>query len=1019
MEREPHRIAITLDGRRSLTMADWDARSNAVAHGLLERGAEHGDRVALYFDRTRWIEYAICYLGVLKAGGVVVAMSSGLSPHQTRFRIALSGARLLVHPDDATPPEVDVPSVAVDDLADGDAGPVAVTVRPEDLAEINFTSGTTGDSKGVSATHENITYDHAVLPMYQQYVGRHHLLTAFPMGTTAAQSMAFLAMVAEPTLIVMSKFDAESLAAIVESLRVDSMLIVPAMAVDLVNSRAGDRYDLTSVEYVSCGSAALAVPMANQLVANVFPNAEIVNVYGSTETMPISFSLSFSSERAGSVGKVPDGVEMFLADADGNPVPQAETGEVLVRSAAPLRAYYHDPEATEHTFGSGWIHTGDFGHLDKDGYLFLVDRDKDVVKVGGLKVSTLQVESALFEHPDVADAAVVGIPHPVMGRMVAAAVMFRRPVELVDLRTFLRDRLTAYEIPTRFMSVYSLPRNPMGKVLKREIRDMFATQSRSDTPRIAPSGPTETALARMWVNVLGEEPCVDDDFFALGGDSLGAARLAACVTDELGVEMPVSAVFDVPVLAHQAEWIANQRGAPIAATRPAVEATGELWTAGPDRSGGLRIPLNSWQARQFTYMRRSPTPLSTLPTPLAYRITEPFDVDVFRAALKELVDRHDSLRTYFLPTADGRIDAVVRDTWDPHLSVTEVHGDTEDDRLERARRMVRHFVSVPFALERGELFRSLVIRLADDDHVILLVLDHMVSDMLSIDVLRRDLAAVYTAFRDGQPSPLRPLAWRESDFVIWAHEQYDGNRSYWQRTLDGAPGWVGPLPGQRVTSGPQDNRGLEFGLPSDLARRIGAAYPGHGITLYMAGLSVWSSVLSSLAGSQDVVMTSAMSGRTRPESEPLVGSIVQTVNLRIHTDGNPTFAELFSRVRRTVVEANEHQIFEHCQFTDQIPYPARFSLEYLSAVPTGLTGVDSSPFPVSANLVSRTAVVGGQDLNVPRMRMIERPNGKLGGLLSYNTHAFAESSVRAMANEFVRRLEAALERPDARLSEFG
>ncbi|HEX5402069.1 MAG TPA: condensation domain-containing protein, partial [Pseudonocardiaceae bacterium] len=499
----------------------------------------------------------------------------------------------------------------------------------------------------------------------------------------------------------------------------------------------------------------------------------------------------------------------------------------------------------------------------------------------------------------------------------------------------------------------------------------------------------------------------------------GAARLAARVTEELGVEMPVSAVFDAPVLAHQAEWIANQRGgALITSARPAAEVTGGRRPAGPDRTGDLRIPLSSWQARQFKYLRCSPTPLPTIPTPLAYRITEPFDVDVFRAALEEIVGRHDSLRTYFASTADGRIDAVVRDTRDPHLSVTEARGDTDQERLAAARRMVEEFVSVPFSLERGELFRSLVIRLAADDHVVVVVLDHMISDMLSIDVLRRDLAAVYTAFRDGRPSPLRPLAWRESDFAIWAHEQYDGNRSYWQETLDGAPGWVGPVPGQRVTSEPQDNRGLEFGLPSDVAKRIGAAFPGHGITLYMAGLSVWSSVLSGLAASREVIMTSPMSGRTRPEAEPLVGSIIQTLNLRIRTDGNPTFTELFSRVRRTVVEASEHQIFEHCQFIDQIPYPARFSLEYLSTAPTGLTGVTSSQFPVGVNLVSRTAVVRDQDLNVPRMRMIDRPNGRLSGLLSYNTHAFAESSIRAMANEFGRRLEAALERPDARLSEF-
>jgi acyl-CoA synthetase (AMP-forming)/AMP-acid ligase II/acyl carrier protein len=1015
LDEEPDRVALVLDGERSLTLAEWDARSNAVAHGLLRRGVGRGDRVGLYFDGAQWIEYVVAYIAVQKAGAAAVPLSTRLAPGQVRFRLALCGAAFLVHSTAAPPPDVDLPTAAVEDLDGGDSGPVGVEVRPDDLAEVLFTSGTTGDSKGVGASHANITHGQQLHPAERKYANSRHLLCGFPIGTAAGQLSIMFSIVAAPTAVVVSRFDADAFARIIDALRVGTVILVPAMAIDLVNARVGDRHDLSSVLHLGCGGAALAPRMADRLAA-MFPNAEVVNYYSSTEMTPILFTMPFGGQRSGSVGRPAAGVKVRIVGEDGEPLPTGETGEVCFRSSAPLREYYADPQATAHTFGSGWIRTGDFGYLDDDGYLFLVDRDKDVMKVGGLKVSTFQVEAALFEHSAVSDATVVGIPHPVMGRMVAAAVVLSKPVELTDLRAFLRERLADYELPTRIMVVDELPRGTMGKVLKREVREMFL--STPDVPRIPPSEPVEVEVSRMWTEVLDTpEVGVDDDFFALGGDSLKAARLAARVSDAFGVEVPASLVFDVPVLAHQAKWIA-ERSAQAGSTADPVPpgwGSGDRRASGPDGVGARRVPMSTFQERHMSWMVRGFTLPPTMPVIWAVRVTEPFDVEAFRRTLEELVGRHESLRTRIV-AAGGGYEAVVHDDSDPHLTVTGVDGATPEERRERALQVAREYVGQRFEIVGGQLFRSLVVRMGEDDHAVVLNMDHMVSDLLSMEVLQREIAAVYPALRAGRPSPLPPLPLQESEYFAWVRGQYDRNRPYWERTLAGAPAAAGPLPGQDVRAARQSNRAVDFDVPVDLAERLRATYHGHGVTLFMAVMALWSTVLSRRTGAAEVVLTSPMSGRTRPEFEPLVGSILQSPFLRMRTDGDPTFEELFARARRRVVEAAEHQFFPHHEFVETVPYPARFSVEDFVR-PPALPGVACEPFPLRPNLLSAQPVLGEADLNVPRLRLTARPDGTIAGMLSYNVHAFERAAVEVLARDFLRLVEGALEHPGQRVSE--
>lgn len=480
---DPDRTAIEVHGGACLTFAEWDRRATAVARALLDRGLRSGDRVALLFGTGDWTDFAVAYCGAVRAGGVAVPCSEHLAPAQVRGILGHSAAGTLIagtrRATSKTAASLDS-AVTVTSVADLERdglgcgpGAVDVVVRPGDQAQILYTSGTTGQPKGVAATHANLTFGAATHPRRRRLAHSERFVHAFPVGTNAGQTMLLNALDARPAALTMATFTPSRFARLVEDSGAGSVFVVPAMAIELLRSGALERRDLSKVLLFGSTAAALPPAVASEL-AGVFRNAVIVNYYTSTEAAPAQTSMVFDPDRPAAVGRAADG-ELMVGDADGTPLPPGEVGEVWLRSPFPRR-YHRDEDASRAVFRDGWVRMGDLGWLDADGYLYLVDRDRDVIKSGAHKVSTIQVESELFEHPAVAEAAVFGAPHPVLGAEVVAAVVNRTAVTAADLRAFLLGRLAAHEVPARIVFVDGLPRNAGGKVVKRELVERYRRQ---------------------------------------------------------------------------------------------------------------------------------------------------------------------------------------------------------------------------------------------------------------------------------------------------------------------------------------------------------------------------------------------------------------------------------------------------------------------------------------------------------------------------------------------------------------
>lgn len=944
--RDPAHVAMRLASGPSLTAGEWDARSTSVARSLVAQGIRPGDRVGL---RLPWLDFAVGYVAVQKAGAVAVPLPDGpvseILAHCSASLVLSSLAGLST---------VDVPL------------PV---VSPGDLAQIVYTSGTTGTPKGVAATHANLTYGYEPHPKRRRFAHSSTFLHAFPIGTNGAQTMLMYALAAAPTALVPPSFDSVGFASLIEKHRVGTVFVVPSMAIDLVNNRVAERFDLSSVQLVASSAAALPPAVAAAL-PSVFPNATVTNFYSSTESGPAETTLVVDGSRPSSVGRPLTAVRI-LSDT-GDPLPTGETGEVWLRSPAQSRYYYGDPSGSARTFRDGWVRMGDLGYLDGDGYLYLVDRDADLVKSGGFRVSTLHVEAALYEHAAVGEAAVVGLPHPVLGTAVAAAVVPRAPVTVEQLRAFLHTRLARHEVPLRIALVESLPRNDTGKVVKHAVRPLF-TRARTVTP---PRTATEATLCRLWTDVLGV-PAVgaDDDFFALGGDSLAATQLATLASTTFGVSATVALVFDAPVLSAQALLVDSLDPA-VAAPGPAEEGLGST-------------------QEYFLHWMRVTEDRQIQPVTVALRVREALDVAALERAVNDLVARHEMLRAVFapyriLPSATVRVSTV--DCAD--LSAATAAACAE---VERA-----------FDITTGPLLRVSVFRLGPADAVLLFVAEHLVFDGMSYGVFLRELGLLYSAYRLGRtPEPLPPLPLTASAHVARTRGTWPAQCDFWARRLAGAPRTLPNLPGHDASATRYVGRCLDFAVEAPVGQALRALARELRATTFMAALAAWCAVLRDWTGAREVVVQTPVTGRTHLADESLVGCVVQLLMIRIPVDG--PFPVVLASVRERVVEAADHQVHRFLDVSELVPYPVHFFFESWGG-PAHLPGVDSEPLPLPPQLrLHWPFAPGDPDLSAPRLSLVEAPNGHLTGRLLYNAQAYQPSTVEDLATRLVAYLDALTE----------
>ena len=470
-----------LGARTAITFSEWDARSNQLARGLAEEGVEPGDRVSVFLPSERALDWIVAYAAVHKAGAVAVPTNTRLSVPElvtilghAEVVAMLTCSELHATADDV---QASVPSLRstadapFDGLAHADDSDFQGPVGIDDLADVMYTSGTTGLPKGVAVRHRNV----AMVPNGEPNWTGSGWLHGAPMFTFAGIAFIYNPMKLGLVGLYLPKFDVDEWFAIVERERPSWAFLVPAMAELIVAHPRFAEPDLSSLVSVSIGSAPLA-PRTLLTLQERLPAATVSNSYGMTEAGPayIVMPKDEVTRRIGSVGKAIGGMEMKIVDDNGAELPSGEVGELLTRMPGRQREYYKDEAATAATWTEdGWLRSGDLAYLDADGFLYIAGRKKDMIIRGGNNIYATDIEAVLLEHPSVQEAAVVGVPHKVLGEDVGAFVVLRVGETLTapELSAFCEERLADYKRPRQITFVDELPRNATGKVMKHKLTD--------------------------------------------------------------------------------------------------------------------------------------------------------------------------------------------------------------------------------------------------------------------------------------------------------------------------------------------------------------------------------------------------------------------------------------------------------------------------------------------------------------------------------------------------------------------
>ncbi len=466
--------------------------ANRLASVLAAHGVEPGDRVVVCMPNRPEVFYS--YQGVMRAGGIVIPVMFLLHPSEIGYIVADSDAKAVITSAGVLPSVLKAietldrkPLVLVanaeEQAGDGvldlhqaleGAAPVVSPVEavPEDVAVILYTSGTTGRPKGVMLTHRNL-YSNAAAAVSladEDDDGRETTIGVLPLAHIYGFTMANVLYMRGSSVVVMPKYDVHAVCQAIQDFRVRRFSAVPAMIYNLVSDPAPLEYDLSSLESVGSGSAPLPLSVIEAFRQRF--GADIYEGYGLSEAAPtVSAHRRGEPIKPGSVGRPFPGVEVRIADADGKPLPVGEVGELLVRGDNITPGYFRNEEATREALRDGWLHTGDIARLDEDGYLYIVDRKKDLIIRGGFNIYPRDLEEVIARHPAVAEVAVVGAPSERMGEEVVAFVVKKGDIREDELIAYCQDKLAKYKTPRKVVFLDMLPRSGVGKILKKNLRE--------------------------------------------------------------------------------------------------------------------------------------------------------------------------------------------------------------------------------------------------------------------------------------------------------------------------------------------------------------------------------------------------------------------------------------------------------------------------------------------------------------------------------------------------------------------
>ncbi len=1016
VRRSPGAVAVIYQ-EQELTYGELNERANQLAHLLQAMGV--GPEVCVGLCLERSVELVVGMLGILKAGAAYLPLdveypldrllfmlvnaqvSIILTQQYLRERLGSSQCNLIFIDTDLTA------------LRSNTESSPLTKVASENIACVLYTSGSTGEPKGVMVSHGAL-HNH-MLWMQESFAlsESDRVLQKTPFSFDASVWEFYAPLLVGAQLVIAKPGghrDSAYLVSEIAEREVNIVQVVPKLLQSMVEEEGWER--CTKLKRLFCGGEALTWDLVEKFQS--VSGASLINLYGPTEaTIDASYWECSEGLRLESVliGRPISNTRMYVLDGNLQPVPVGVAGELYIAGAGLARGYLKRPALTADRFvgdpygepGMRMYRTGDLARWRADGNLEFLGRADQQVKIRGFRIEPGEIEAALRELPEVAQAVVVAREDTPGEKRLAGYVVPApgRSIDFTSVRQQLARRLPDYMVPVAMVELEALPLTPNGKLDRKALPE---PELISTSVWRAPRSPHEEILCSLFAEVLGlERMGIDDNFFELGGHSLLATRLVSRVRATLGAELAIRTLFESPSVAQLSPRLQESE-------------TGRAPLAPQQRPG--RLPLSYAQQRLWFLDRLGETS-TEYNLPGALRLRGELDLKALEQTINTIISRHESLRTHFAEV-EGEPVQVIEPEMRIELRVEDLGGLHREQREARVMDALREEGGQPFDLGRGPLLRIKLLKLAERDHILIRTMHHIASDGWSEGVFNQELTLLYQAFCEGRENPLRPLAVQYADFALWQRQwlEQEGLQeglAYWKEQLAGIPERL-ELPTDRVRPPVQTyeaelcqmklNREQTAGLR--MVSQTGQA------TLYMSMLGAFGVVLSRYSGQEEIVVGSPIANRQEAQLEEMIGFFVNTLVMRMRVNGEMSFEELMGEVRRVALEAYEHQDVPFERLVEELSpqrsldttpiFQVVFALQNAPQVAERMKGLE-------VELVMGAQLQVHCDLEVH----VWEEKGELAIYWLYNRELFDRWKIEQMGRHYLRVLEAVLADPKERI----
>ncbi|HKI00350.1 MAG TPA: amino acid adenylation domain-containing protein [Thermoanaerobaculia bacterium] len=999
-------------GEETLTYAELESRANQLARHLTGLGV--GPEVLAGLAMERSAAMVVGLLGILKAGAAYLPLDPSYPPE--RLALMLDDARpaVLITEDQvigALPKHRGLTvNLDADEAFIGlqSGEPLATGISPDNSAYVIFTSGSTGEPKGVRLTHRGLRNLAEAQRRTFGVTPDDRVLQFASLSFDASIFEIAMALCAGATLHMAPRKEMMPGPGFVQLLRergITNATLPPSVLAMLPPE------ELPALETVIVAGEACPA----ELVARWAPGRRFWNAYGPTETTVwASTALCTGGERKPTIGHPVPNAEIHILDRDLRPVPAGVPGVLHIGGLGLAAGYLNRPALTAERFiphpfaaepGARLYDTGDLARWLADGQIDFLGRVDHQVKLRAFRIEPGEIEAVLGRHSTVREAVVLLRGEAPGQRLVAYLVCEQPNPAVAELRGLLARHLPEYMMPAAFVFLDALPLRPNGKIDRDALPDPGQVKT-AGQGRVAPRNPVEEALAGLWEEVLGAGRIgVEDDFFELGGYSLAATQVLNRVHGLFGVELDFDTFFQTPTVAAVAAAIARALEEGEARRMPPLEPV--------PRHGDL--PLSFPQELLWRDEQRTPG-LPGAHVTSAVRLSGALDREALARSLDEIVRRHEALRTVF-PVVDGVPRQRIEPAGPLALRTADLRHLSPAARAEAAGNEMEREVRQPFDLAAGPLARGLLLQEDEEEHVLLLVCHHIVIDLWSAGIFTRELAALYQAFSQAQPSPLPELPLQYGDYAVWQRQWLQGDAlesqlAYWRGQLAGAAPLALPTDRPRGDRLRGPSAGSLLTLSWDLAEALHALSRQQGATLFMTLLAAFELLLHAETGQDDVLVDFPIANRRRREIEPLIGFFPNRLLLRTDLGGSPSYLELLRRVQKVTLDAYTHQDLPYEVLLEETGLARdllRVSCNFYNAPsdPLVLEGLELTPLNVRDKVM---------DVDLFFL-LQEREDGLACGFF-YRTDLFEPATVRRIERRFHALLEAIVRDPSQSLPEL-